>query len=314
MNKNSELIVALCSHLCIPSDAKPFEPSEWSALANKLMQKKIEPFELFEYSQKDLVANLEVDDLQAQRMMRLLDRMGSMGFELSKYENAGISIITRADEKYPKKLKKALGNSCPPLFYCAGNIELLNTKTIGYVGSRTINDDDMNFTRKIIEKTIGNGYSIVSGGAKGIDSVAEECGIEFGAGVVEYLSDSLTKKLRVAPIVKAVQNGKLLLLSVVKPDASFNAGVAMMRNRYIYAQSTATVVVKSDYNKGGTWNGAIENLKHSWCSELCWNNKDYKGNQELISRGAIPIDDDWDGNPEGMEQGNGLPKQINMFD
>lgn len=38
---------------------------------------------------------------------------------------------------------------------------------------------------------------------------------------------------------------------MAKPDAGFNAGIAMQRNKYIYVQSEATVVVKSDYNKGG---------------------------------------------------------------
>lgn len=313
MNKNSELIVALCSHICTPSDAKPLEPSEWSALANKLMQKRIAPSDLFQYSQKDFVVNLDIDEMQAQRMLRLVDRMGSMSFELSKYENIGISIITRADEKYPKQLKRVLGNSCPPLFYCAGNLDILNTKSIGYVGSRNINDKDIDFAKKIVQKTVKNEYSIVSGGAKGVDTVAEDCGIELGARVIEYLSDSMMKKIRTSSVVKAIQKNNLLLLSVVKPDAPFNTGIAMMRNRYIYAQSTATVVVKADYNKGGTWNGAVENLKYSWCSELCWNNKEYKGNQELISRGAIPISDEWDGNPDGLPSTSN-PHQINIFD
>ena len=88
----------------------------------------------------------------------------------------------------------------------------------------------------------------------------------------------------------------MLLISVAKPDSGFNAGIAMMRNKYIYAQSEATVIVKSDYNKGGTWSGATENLKNKWCKEFCWNNLKYNGNQALIKKGAIPIDDNWDGN------------------
>ena len=103
------------------------------------------------------------------------------------------------------------------------------------------------------------------------------------------------RKLRNAKSLQAVQQGKLLLLSVVKPDAGFNTGTAMMRNRYIYVQSEATVVIKSDYNKGGTWSGANENLRNHWALTLCRNHLSYPGNKALIEKGAIPVDDDWDG-------------------
>ena len=62
----------------------------------------------------------------------------------------------------------------------------------------------------------------------------------------------------------------------------------------IYGNSKATVVVKSDYNKGGTWNGAMENLNKRWVSLYCWNNPNYQGNKAIIERGAVPIDEDWD--------------------
>lgn len=80
---------------------------------------------------------------------------------------------------------------------------------------------------------------------------------------------------------------------------------------YIYAQSEATLVVKSDYNKGGTWSGATENLKNHWALTLCRNHLSYPGNKALIEKGAIPVDDDWDGNihaftvkesPESVQQ------------
>jgi predicted Rossmann fold nucleotide-binding protein DprA/Smf involved in DNA uptake len=85
-------------------------------------------------------------------------------------------------------------------------------------------------------------------------------------------------------------------MSVAKPDAGFSVEIAMARNRLIYAQSAGTVVVKSEYNKGGTWSGAVENLTKRWCPIFCWNNAKYKGNMELIGKGAIPVDESWDGN------------------
>lgn len=84
-------------------------------------------------------------------------------------------------------------------------------------------------------------------------------------------------------------------MSAVKPDMGFTSGIAMMRNRYIYAQSDGTVVVRSGYKKGGTWNGAADCIKHKIVPVLCWDKSEYKGNQELICMGAVPIDTDWNG-------------------
>ena len=65
-----------------------------------------------------------------------------------------------------------------------------------------------------------------------------------------------------------------------------------MRNKYIYASSKGTIVIKSDYNKGGTWAGAIENLKKQYSPICCVKNNNL-GNQELIKLGAVSIDNKW---------------------
>lgn len=189
-----------------------------------------------------------------------------------------------------------MGKTCPPLFYYAGDLNLANRDLIGFVGSRSVGDEDTEFTKSVVKKCVGKGFGIVSGGAKGIDSIAEQEAIDHSGFSVEFISDSLLKKIRTSEIINAIRNNQLLILSVAKPDAGFNTGFAMMRNKYIYANSLGTVVVKSDYNKGGTWAGATENLKRGWTNIFCWNKASYKGNLDLISQGAFPIDSSWDVN------------------
>lgn len=294
MNKNSEAIVILCSHLCAAADIKPLEPREWSELASRLFSKGLEPNDLLSFDKSDFSDKLEADDEATYRYLRLLERSGSISFEISKYENMGIMITTRAENNYPRALKYKLGNSCPPIFYTAGNIELLNKNCIGFVGSRNVNDNDTEFTKNTVLKTLEKGYGVVTGGAKGIDTEAAQASLDNNGFVIEYLADSMMQKMRKADTVKSINKGNLLLLSASSPTAGFNVGIAMMRNKYIYSQSDATVVVKTDKNKGGTWNGAIENLKKGWCTEYC-RNVDYPGNLELIKMGAVPIDENWDG-------------------
>lgn len=294
MNPDSNAILTLCSHLCVGNGVHPLEPKEYSSLARILSQLGKSPKDLFDFSTDDFRAMLGCDDEGVSRLMRLLDRNASLGFELAQYRNMGIETLTRADAKYPKILKKKLSHGCPPLFYYAGDLSLLEKKLVGFVGSRAVAQEDVDFTVRSVRKTVALGCGVVSGGAKGIDTVAGTEALLNDGFSVEYLSDSLLRKLRKSEIIKNIQQGNLLLMSVSKPDAGFNIGTAMMRNRYIYAQSIGTVIVRSDLNKGGTWTGATENLSKNWCTTLCWDHM-YPGNQELIKMGAIPIDDNWDG-------------------
>ena len=315
MDKNAMAIIVLCSHLCVVENVKPFEPAEWTVFAEKLMEKKTEPYEIMSFSHEDFQSKLNLSSSETTRIARLIERSGSITFEIEKYSSIGINIMTRADTHYPRALKKKLGKSCPPIFYYAGNPSLAENECAGFVGSRSVGVSDEAFTAATVKKINAKGYSVVSGGAKGIDSIASEISISNGSCSVEYVSDSLISRIKHKAVISAVVNNRLLILSAVKPDARFYAGFAMMRNKYIYAQSKGTVIIKSDYNKGGTWGGAIANLKQRLCNTYCWNNLEYEGNVELIKRGAIPIDETWNGdltgyNAEQME----VSEQLSFFD
>ena len=54
---------------------------------------------------------------------------------------------------------------------------------------------------------------------------------------------------------------QLLLISPFDPSAGFNVGNAMARNKLIYACAKGGLVASVDQGRGGTWSGAIEQLK-----------------------------------------------------
>lgn len=313
MNPNSKVIIMLCSHLLSGTDCKPFTPSEWSKLADTLLQAQLEPKVLPDLSDSEFL-DLKIGKDEMQRIRQLLRRGANLTFELEKYNSMGIYVVTRADAAYPKMLKHRLGKRCPPLFYYAGNLSLAGTKTIGFVGSRRADENDLHFTEKIVYTVNKLGFSAVSGGAKGIDTIAGEASLKNGCVYVAYLADSMVKRIRNSNTIKAIQDGRVLLMSAVSPDTGFTAATAMMRNRYIYAQSAATVVVHSDYKKGGTWAGAADCLKHDICPEFCWDNKSYRGNQELIKLGAIPINEDWNGDVSKILKKQEEAVQLSLFD
>ena len=84
-----------------------------------------------------------------------------------------------------------------------------------------------------------------------------------------------------------ILSGDLALVSPFNPEARFHVGSAMARNASIYCLADAAVVVCSEIGKGGTWTGAVENLKHGWVPlRVKPDSTPGSGNPELVRRGA----------------------------
>jgi len=148
------------------------------------------------------------------------------------------------------------------LFGC-GNKELLNTGGIAVVGSRKAGDEDLHFTHALGVKAASHGTCIISGGARGVDETAMLAAMNAGGIVIGVMADSLLKAATASKWRKGLMDGNLVLVSPFYPEAGFNAGNAMARNKYIYCLADAALVIHSG-TKGGTINGAEENLKKQW--------------------------------------------------
>ena len=166
MTPNSKAIVTLCSHLCVGENVKPYEPAEWAILAELLMNQNIEPNSVLAFSADDFKSKLNFTNVEIERMNRLIDRGGSIAFEIQRYADMGINIMTRADTFYPILLKNKLGKSCPPIFYYAGNPNLTKKRCIGFVGSRNVGLDDEDFTVKTVKKCNSKDFLLSQAGQK----------------------------------------------------------------------------------------------------------------------------------------------------
>jgi len=147
------------------------------------------------------------------------------------------------------------------------------------------------------------GKTIVSGGAKGIDQAAMRGALEEGGKVIGVLADSLEKTAMKRDHRYLLMDGQLVLISPYDPNAGFNVGNAMQRNKVIYALADASLVMSSDLNKGGTWTGATEQLDKLKLVPVYvrLTGNDSEGLNALHEKGAIP----WP-TPQDVEAFNAL--------
>ena len=228
-------------------------------------------------------------------VMELMKRSGSIASSISKIDEMGIKITTVLDDDFPPNLHKKLGDKCPPLLYYSGDPDINQHRYVGYVGSRNAVAADRAWAEKMVAKNTKNRFGIVSGGAKGIDLISTGHALSLGSYAIEFLPDGLAKKIKDPTSLKYILEGKLLIYSATSPLTKGNrnsfVAAAMERNKLIYARSSGTVVVKSGLEKGGTWAGATDALKNNRCKVYVWDQKSYPGNQTLIKRGGIGLDD-----------------------
>lgn len=288
---NAMCAILLCSYLGIRSDdaIKPFSLGEWNDFLDKIIEMKEEPCAILR-KDFDIANQMKYTDAYAERIRNLVSRGAGVAFELDDLEKKGIQVITLFDADYPILLRRKLKKKMPPVLFYTGDIRLSKKVGIAVVGSRNVNQEGIEFTKKLVEKAAGEKLVIYSGGAKGVDTISEMTAINAGSAVVSFVADSLLTKIKKKEVLDNIMAGRLLLISDVKPDAGFSAARAMNRNKYIYASSYGAFVVSSDYNKGGTWGGATEAMRNGLSKTFVWDHKEYLGNQKLIEKGAIPYE------------------------
>lgn len=289
---NEMCAILLCSYIGAnkDDDIKPFSLGEWNKFLDKIINMKLEPGIILNEN-KELMKQFGYAETETERIKKLVSRGGAVAFEIDLLLNKGINIITLFDKNYPVLLRRKLERKAPPVLFYAGDIELVKKMGIAVVGSRNVDEKGIEFTKNLVVKASEERLIIYSGGAKGVDSISEKTAIEHNGAVVSFISDSLNSKIKKKDVLMNILSKKLLLISDAKPDVGFSVARAMNRNKYIYASAyCGAFVVSSDYNKGGTWTGAMENIKNDWTKTFVWNNKDYGGNLKLIEKGALPYE------------------------
>ena len=269
---------------------------EYNRLARLLREKQKQPADLIGPAAAELI-ELGAGVFGRARLESLLGRGFLLSQAVDRWNTRTIWVVSRADGAYPRRIKTRLKEDAPPVLYGCGEAVLLDTGGLAVVGSRQVNDELVSYTENVGRVAAEARRMVISGGAKGIDRAAMHGALQAGGTVAGVMADSLERAALARDNREPLMDGRLAFISPYDPAAGFNVGHAMQRNKIIYALADAALVVTSDFEKGGTWAGAIEQLERLRFVPIFVRNgaNGGKGNSALLQRGARPWPNPRDG-------------------
>ena len=241
------------------TSTNPLSAGEYRQLARRLREMRRQPADLLNPGAREVLTESRFSP-DSERLDRLLGRGFLLSQAMERWRERAIWVVSQADAGYPQRLKKRLGENAPPILYGCGDVAILGTGGLAVVGSRNVNDTLIAYTEEVGQLTAAALRTLVSGGAGGIDQAAMRGSLEAGGHVVGVLADGLERAVMHREHREVLTQGRLALISPYDPAARFIVGHAMQRNKLIYALADAALVVTSEYGKGGTWTGALEQL------------------------------------------------------
>lgn len=188
-------------------------------------------------------------------IVRLLQQEEQAKAYLARAEAQGIACLTRLSPDYPRRLLETLGSEAPAVLWVKGDLALLQADCISVVGSREISQPNREFAREAGKQIARQGFTLVTGGARGADRAAEQGCAGQGGSVIVVLPGAIADR----PLPE-----RGVLCAEDSFDAAFSAQRALSRNRMIHAWGRKVLVAQAASHTGGTWAGTVENLRHRW--------------------------------------------------
>ena len=191
-----------------------------------------------------------VDAATYQRLQELTPAVKEYRERFRQYRADGIDIIGIDDDRYPSPLRR---NHTPLVLYTKGNVDRLTGPAVSVSGSRETNEAGQTWVRNVAHELATDGYTVISGGARGVDTAAHEGALEATGATVVVLGTGVNTPYpqENADLFDDIVDDGGLLLSHRPPDAEPTRYAFPNRNQTISALSPGTVIVATD-GSGGT--------------------------------------------------------------
>lgn len=102
-------------------------------------------------------------------------------------ERQHVGVITALDAAYPPRLR-ALGKHAPAVLFCRGNSALLTSdRSVAVIGARNSTEYGDSVAELFASELVRRGVTVISGLARGIDSIAHRAALDAGGNTIAVL-------------------------------------------------------------------------------------------------------------------------------
>jgi DNA processing protein len=207
--------------------------------------------------------------------------------ELKRVQEFGCNIVTQEDETYPELLRQIYDP--PTVLYVKGELRNSDKNGVAIVGSRQTTHYGIEVARKFGYQLGYVGVTVVSGGARGIDTAAHQGTLSAKGRTIAVLGTGIN-------IVFPPENRELFeriaATGAVISQYPFNRNADKqsfaIRNRIVAGMTLGTVVVEANLTSGAliTSNFATEYGRQVFAVPGRIDSPRSKGCHELIKKGA----------------------------
>ncbi len=233
-----------------------------------------------------------VDGRVAERYAEQVDSM-IRGSGVDKY---GVRVFGAGD--YPEQLRDA--EYPVELLYYQGWWDLVfSPKIVAVVGTRSPSSEGIKRTRQLVRMLVQDGFTIVSGLAKGIDTVAHETAIGEGGNTISVIGTPITRQYpsENAELQRHIAREHLLVSQVpVKryeraTSPTHNNVFFPERNKTMSALTQATIIIEAGETSGTLVQAraALKQKRKLFILESCFQNSNISWPKKFEELGAIRV-------------------------
>jgi DNA processing protein len=207
--------------------------------------------------------------------------------ELKRISEFGCHVVTQADSTYPEMLRQIYD---PPIvLYVKGELNSKDKNSIAMVGSRQTTHYGIEVARKLAYQLAYVGVTVVSGGARGIDTASHQGALSAKGRTICVLGTGINV---VFPPENKDLFERIAENGAVTTQFPFNRNgdkqSFAIRNRIVAGITLGTVVVEADLHSGAliTSNFATEYGRQVFAVPGRIDSPRSKGCHDLIKKGA----------------------------
>ena len=230
---------------------------------------------------------------KSQKISESFDALQKAEDFMESLKEREIGAATLFDDEYPQNFFEL--NDPPPIIFYRGKLPDKDEKRVAVVGSHNASAEGIRNAVDLASKLAQRSVSVVSGLARGVDAAAHIGALRAGGksyGILGSGFDHIQPEENRPLAIEMTQNGALI--SEYPPEAEYNAGRILARNRLTVGLSQAVVVGELFGNSSGTLDtvtfchelGKLMFIMIDGCEQ---SGKDNIGVDKVLALGAIPL-------------------------